>query len=389
MASVGDCCHHRAMNSSDKERNRKATMNPAFNAVARDDFSSMLDLKRYLDRSDRFETIIARTNEHFWNPEDPVYIDYQVAPPADEPLIPFAMIPERHSAVWDMLDEGGKIEFANETLRFRLTGVLHGEQGALNLSTGLADMLLDPGAQEYACNQAREEARHVHAFALYMKARFGGEIMRPSSTVERILGQVVASNVIYEKLIGMQMLVEGLAMGIFSSMYQQANDPLLRRLCQLVMTDEAFHHQFGQIWAHENVPGVGEELRNELEDYSQTMFADLLSNLVAPAEKVELYARCGIDPEFAAEAMREAINDEARRQWMREGTNIFRTLIKTLWQAGLVTERTRPFYDNWVDMGAIAGEGSWTVGDDIAAEGIEQLREINESKRRIVKPLRA
>lgn len=377
------------MKQKDLERNRKATINPAFNAVAREDFGAMIELDRYLNRSDAFETIIGRTNEHFWNPEDPDYIDYQSPAPHDEPLIPFSMIPERHSAIWDTLDEGGRVKFANETLQFRLSGVLHGEQGALSLSTGLADMLRDPGAQEYATNQAREEARHVHAFAMYMRARFGGEIMRPTSTVERILRDLVASNVIYEKLIGMQMLVEGLAMGIFASMYQEGNDPLLRRLCQLVMTDEAFHHQFGQIWAHQNIPGCSEELRNELEDYAQVMFQDLLANLVAPDEKAELYRRCGIDPEFGRNAMIEAISDDARRSWMRSGTNIFRTLIKTLWAAGLITQRTRPFYDNWVDMGEIAGEGGWTVGADIAEEGIESLRDINDGKRKIVKRLRA
>lgn len=377
------------MKQDDQERNRRATINPAFNAVARDDFGAMIELDRYLDRSDHFETIIARTNEHFWDPEDPDYIDYQQPAPADEPLIPFSMIPERHSAIWDTLDEGGRVKFANETALFRLSGILHGEQGALNLSTGLADMLRDPGAQEYACNQAREEARHVHAFALYLKFRFGGEIVKPTSTIERILKDVVASNVIYEKLIGMQMLVEGLAMGLFASMYQEANDPLLRRLCQLVMTDEAFHHQFGQIWAHQNIPGASEELRNELEDYSQIMFQDLLANLVAPDEKAELYRRCGIDPEFGNAAMREAISDDARRSWMRSGTNIFRTLIKTLWSAGLITERTSAFYDNWVDMSEIAGEGSWTVGAEIAEEGIKDLQQINEGKRKIVKPLRS
>jgi hypothetical protein len=377
------------MKQDDQERNRKATINPAFNAVARDDFGAMIELDRYFDRSNDFETIIARTNEHFWNPEDPDYIDYQSAAPTDEPLIPYSMIPERHSAIWDTLDEGGKFKFANETLLFRVSGVLHGEQGALSLSTGLADMLRDPGAQEYACNQAREEARHVHAFAMYMQARFDGEVMRPTSTVERILREVVSSNVIYEKLIGMQMLVEGLAMGLFASMYQEANDPLLRRLCQLVMTDEAFHHKFGQIWAAGNIPGCSEELRNELEDYAQIMFQDLLANLVAPDEKAELYRRCGVDPEFGKAAMIEAISDDARRSWMRSGTNIFRTLIKTLWGAGLITERTSAFYDNWVDMREIAGEGQWNVGDEIAEQGIKDLREINEGKRKIVKTLRS
>ena len=373
------------MSGKSAEINRQTTINPAFNAVARDEFASMIEVERYLDRSDSFETLIARTNEHFWNPEDPDYIDYESAPPVDEPLIPFTMVPERHSAIWDTLDEKAQLKFTNESLRARISGILHGEQGALSLSTGLSDMFVDPGAQEYATNQAREESRHVHAFALYMRSRFGGEITPPTPTLNRILSSLVASEIIYEKVIGMQMIIEGIAMGLFASMYQEANDPLLKRVCQLVMTDESFHHRFGRIWAEENVPGITEELRNQLEDYAREMFNDVLMNLVGADQKIGLYRRCGIDPDFAVAAMNEAITDDTRRRFMQDGTNIFRTLIKTLWQGGLITERSRPYYANWIDMDEISGEGRWNVGDEIAEEGIASLREINAGKRRVVR----
>ncbi|MFP6599032.1 MAG: ferritin-like domain-containing protein [Deltaproteobacteria bacterium] len=373
------------MSGKSAEINRQTTINPAFNAVARDEFASMIEVERYLDRSDSFETLIARTNEHFWNPEDPDYIDYESAPPVDEPLIPFTMVPERHSAIWDTLDEKAQLKFTNESLRARISGILHGEQGALSLSTGLSDMFVDPGAQEYATNQAREESRHVHAFALYMRSRFGGEITPPTPTLNRILSSLVASEIIYEKVIGMQMIIEGIAMGLFASMYQEANDPLLKRVCQLVMTDESFHHRFGRIWAEENVPGITEELRDQLEDYAREMFNDVLMNLVGADQKIGLYRRCGIDPDFAVAAMNEAITDDTRRRFMQDGTNIFRTLIKTLWQGGLITERSRPYYANWIDMDEISGEGRWNVGDEIAEEGIASLREINAGKRRVVR----
>ena len=58
------------------------------------------------------------------------------------------------------------------TLR-TFSSILHGEQGALNLSASLCHVLKDQGAQEYAANQTREEARHVTAFAKYIKARWG------------------------------------------------------------------------------------------------------------------------------------------------------------------------------------------------------------------------
>ena len=76
-------------------------------------------------------------------------------------------------AVADKLDEGQKIQLANESTRFTMSSILHGEQGALSLSTSLVQILRDPGAQEYAANQAREEARHVNGFARYIDKRWG------------------------------------------------------------------------------------------------------------------------------------------------------------------------------------------------------------------------
>ena len=70
---------------------------------------------------------------------------------------------------------------------------------------------------------------------------------------------MVGAPEVYKKIVGMQMLVEGLAMGAFATLYQNSQDPLLVKLCQLVMTDEAFHHKFGKIWADRTIPKLSEE----------------------------------------------------------------------------------------------------------------------------------
>ena len=69
--------------------------------------------------------------------------------------------------------------------------------------------------------------------------------------------------------------------------------------------------------------------------------------------------------------------DEARREDMKEATNIFRVLIKTLLNAGIITDRTRAFYGMYVDMEELKAEGDRMVGDDIAEEGIKYLQKIN------------
>jgi len=345
----------------------------------------MIDPARYAERSRDFDEIIARTEEHYWNPADPDYIDFARPWAVDEPMVPFDFVIESHTAVWDRLDDGQRVAFANETLRWFVSNLLHGEQGALNLSASLCGVFVDPGAQEYAANQAREEARHVQAFTRYVHARFGGKVYAVGDTIGRVLGELVESRVVHEKIVGMQMLIEGVAMGAFTTLYKEAHDPMLRRLCQLVMTDEAFHHRFGKIWAHSAVPRMGEGQREHVEDWAWELFQNLLFNLVNPEQKRAIYGRFGLDWQWVRGAVVETLTDDRRREQLAESTNIFRTLAKTLLKAGIVTERTRPRYAAWVDVDALVAEGDRMVGDDLADAGIASLREINAGKRKIVR----
>jgi hypothetical protein len=360
---------------------------PAYRAADPDDFPSMIQPTRYADRSSDFEEIIARTEEHFWNPEDPDYVDFATPFAADETIVPSWFMLESNTAVWDRLDEGQRIRLVNESARWSLSNILHGEQGALSLSASLCDIFLDPGAQEYAANQVREEARHVHAFTRYAQARFGGDVLPVGDTVGRLLGELVSTPVVYKKVVGMQMLVEGVAMGAFTTLYKIANDPLLRRVCQLVMTDEAFHHRFGKIWAHATVPGLGEEEHAAVEDWALECFNLLLFNLVNAQQKRLIYPRFGLEWEWVRGAVLEAFTEADRRARLKQPTDAFRVLVKTLLKAGVITERTRAHYANWVDVDALAAEGDRMIGDDLAEEGIASLKEINARKRKIVRRL--
>src|SRR4029077_13331347 len=87
----------------------------------------------------------------------------------------------------------------------------------------------------------------------------------------------------------------------------------------------------------------------------------------------------GMDPDRVIAEFAEIATDENRREDMKEATNIFRVLIKTLLNAGIITDRTRAFYGMYVDMDELKNEGDRMVGDDIAEEGIKYLQTINFS----------
>lgn len=350
-----------------------------YDAVAPDDFESMLELDRYGNRSTAFDKIISATHDHFWDPLDKKYIDFDE--PFDmenEMLLPEDMVVSLQTKyVSDRLtNRKDRVRFVNQFALRSFSSILHGEQGALNLSASLCHVLKDQGAQEYAANQTREEARHVTAFAKYIKARWGKPV-ECGPTLKALLVDIIGSPEVYKKIIGMQMLVEGLAMGAFATFFKVTNDPLCKKLMQLVMTDEAFHHKFGKIWADRTIPHLTEKEHEIIELWAAQCFQTLLFNLVGPSQQRSLYEEFGLDPDKVIEELASIITDETRREGMKEQANIFRVLVKTLLNAGIITDRTKAFYAMYVDLEELKSEGDTMVGDAIAEEGIRYLQEIN------------
>ena len=337
----------------------------------------MRDVGRYGARSTAFDKIISATHDHFWDPLDEKYIDCSESfGMENEMIMPEEFIVELRLPCFQKLSEKEKIRFANESARWMLSAILHGEQGALNLSASLCHILRDPGAQEYAANQTREEARHVASFSNYIKARWSKPV-GVGPALGDILTELVNSPLVWKKLVGMQMLVEGLAMGAFASFYKWGRDPLMVKLMQLTMTDEAFHHKFGKIWADRTIPNLKAEERDAIEDWAWEVFQVLLFNLGSPEQKKHIYVAVGLDWEWVQGAFMEAMTDSNIREEMQESSNIFRVLIKTLLKAGIITDRTAMNYAAFIDMKELYGESDRMIGDNIAEDGIRFLRELN------------
>ena len=353
------------------------TIDNAYEAVAPDDFEAMIEVDRYGKRSSAFDKIISATHDHFWDPLDTKYIDFsQPFDMENEYLTDPKTIGELHTAVADRLNEAQKIKLTNLSVHWSFSSILHGEQGALSLSASLCHILKDPGAQEYAANQTREEARHVTGFSRYVQARWG-KPCEVGPALGGLLKELVASPLVWKKLVGMQMMIEGLAMGAFATFYEKGNDPVIRKLCQLVMTDEAFHHKFGKIWADRTIPHLPESEREMIEDWAWEVFHILIYNLGSPEQKKHIYAQVGLEWEWVQEAFMEAMTDSAIREDLQESSNIFRVLVKTLLKAGIITERTSSNYAAFIDMKELHNESDRMVGDDIAEEGIKYLIGLN------------
>src|ERR1700710_900593 len=110
------------------------------------------------------------------------------------------------------------------------------------------------------------------------------------------------------------MMVEGLAMGACATVFNETNDPLAKKLTQLVMTDEAFHHKFGKIWADRTIPHLSEAEHEIIEMWAAHCFQTLLFNLVAPTQQRDLYEEFGLDADIVIAQMAEMVTDETRRE---------------------------------------------------------------------------
>ena len=130
---------------------------------------------------------------------------------------------------------------------------------------------------------------------------------------------------------------------------------------------------FRTVWRHRLDPAE----HAIVEDWAAHCFQTLLFNLVGPHQQRAMYESFGMDPDIVMQEIQILATDEARREDMKEATNIFRVLIKTLLNAGIISDRTRAFYGMYVDMDELRLEGDRMVGDDIADEGIAYLKTIN------------
>ena len=358
------------------------TKDPAYNAANPKHFIPMMDEERYGDRSDAFDKIISATHKHFWDPNDKKYIDFDI--PFDmenehivNPDGPFGIELEIPSIAARLTDKQ-KIKLNNENFRFVLSQILHGEQAALSLSASLCHVLRDPGAQEYAANQTREEARHVAGFTKYIQTRWGSPY-KVGPTLGRVADDIVSSDVVYKKIVGMQMMIEGLAMGAFAMAYEDTNDPLLKTLLKFTMSDEAFHHKFGKIWADRTVPKLSQSEHIKVEDWAEKIFVELLFNLINPFEKKEVYACVGLDAKWVQQEFEKHIDQsDVIKEEMKNNNNIFRVLVKTLLKAHIITDRTKSTYKEFVDMDELDGEDDTVAGQEIADQGVAILSSINQ-----------
>src|SRR5258706_12220631 len=142
---------------------------------------------------------------------------------------------------------------------WRLSQFLHGEQGALVVCGQLVNSIPELDAKLYASTQVVDEGRHVEVFERYVKKLH--KIYPVDPLLKALLDEILATNLWELKLLGMQMLVEGLAIAAFNVMRKQTADPTLAQLLDYVLQDEGRHVNFGYFALRRAIPAKDGEKR--------------------------------------------------------------------------------------------------------------------------------
>ncbi len=149
---------------------------------------------------------------------------------------------------------------------WRLSQFLHGEQGALVVCGQLVNGIPELDAKLYAATQVVDEGRHVEVFERYVKKLH--KIYPVDPLLKAVLDEILATNMWELKLVGMQMIVEGLAIAAFNLMRKQTADATLGQLLDYVLQDEGRHVNFGYFALRRAIPGMEAGKREYLEDFT-------------------------------------------------------------------------------------------------------------------------
>ena len=136
------------------------------------------------------------------------------------------------------------INLGIESQNWTLSQFMHGEQGALVCTARIVESVPWIDAKYYAATQVMDEARHLEVFSRYLDAKLSGHYPI-NAHLRALLDDIIAENRWDMTYLGMQIMVEGLALAAFGFIHQMTAEPLLKQLLRYVMADEARHVAFG------------------------------------------------------------------------------------------------------------------------------------------------
>ena len=303
----------------------------------------------YLMSGNKVEDLYKRAKQNQWDSDELLPWDTQVDP--SKPLINDRSDVYHRMPFFKKLSKSQQETFTAHSTAQLLSQFLHGEQGALMTAACVTHSVPDATAKLYAATQTMDEARHVEVYARYCDKI---AIVYPMSLWLKALIDATLQSDRYEKvMIGMNMIVEGLALGAFNNMYRTTQCELLKQLTFNVMRDESRHVSFGHAYLG---PVIAKLHPDEIEDLAEFAFgavnilshggtAGTLASKVDPGF-LQVLENSNIDPADFFKGLEEA-EAEGVTQELPPGQihSLKDLMMPALARVGLLTPTVRKKYE--------------------------------------------
>jgi hypothetical protein len=267
-----------------------------------------------------------------WNATE--RIDWSVDLDPDNPEgLPDEMIPIFGSGAWSRMTAEEKVETRKHFQAWQLSQFMHGEQGALICTAKIVQQVPDLDSKFYASTQVIDEARHVEAYTRLLHEKF--ELVYPINRhLKSLLEDTLAESRWDFTYLGMQVLIEGVALASFGLIRDYAKNPLAASVNAYVMQDEARHVAFGRLALRDYYPQLTDKERDEREEFAVEGCYLLRDRFLGE----EVWENLGLP-------MKECTDHMARSEMMRVyRTNLFTRIVPTMKDIGLWGPRIRKAY---------------------------------------------
>ena len=278
---------------------------------------------------------------------------YAVLAPANpEEVAYFADNPE---SPLHKLNDDEWAEVGVESMNWSLSQFMHGEQGALLCTAKIVETVPWIDAKYYAATQVVDEARHVEVFAQYLEQKLGGIKYPVNSHLGALLDDILEDSRWDMTYLGMQIMVEGLALAAFGFMHQTTEEPLLKKLLRYVMSDEARHVAFGVLSLQE----VYQELTvAELRDRQEFAFEATL-RMRDRFMRQEVWERMGVPVKDMVKFSLEMPDELRMFQKL-----LFSKIVPNCKKLGLLDAGDGWLRDRFTDIGVIEFEDWVDTGEE-------------------------
>jgi hypothetical protein len=319
-----------------------------------DVFSSPMEICWQFDYAidiEKLRNLYRKAVKQQWDAETQLDWDIEIDP--SRPIVEEERFGFNNIPFFQRLDEKRREAFTANMAAYRLSQFLHGEQGALMTAAALTHAVPDYEGKLYAATQTMDEARHVEVFERYVNKL--GRVYPMAPGLKAIIDATLSADAWVKIAIGMNMVVEGLALSAFHNMRRQTTCDLLRSLVELVLRDESRHVAFGNVYVGNAIAKMNEDEREDTAQFAFETVRSMMGMTGGPQGRgprlrdpafVQALEDADIDAHDFALGMKEAFELGIKPDQQPDAIHAYKDLMMpALVRVGAVTARTRALFE--------------------------------------------